>query len=350
MILTLPPSIRAHFAVVPPISRTRTFGSSISRPSSAAPQTPDAGPRLDHRDRNPGNGFHGVDAAIRLHHVKAAAKPPAFEAVPKTVKVTFRNRLDIGRQHRRVAPFVFTPFPGDPVRGNRGHTRPERSHGCFRRAFVFRIGIGMQKADRDRLNALSPEIADDVFKPGEVERRHLLASVVHSARQFAPQVPGHERSGLFVMEIEEVRPVAAGDFKRVAKPLCGDQADTNAPAFCQRIDDHCRPVHEEADSCRIRSGLFDDIQDSDIEIRRRRIRLCRPDGRQAGVFIGFEKHEVSKGSANIRRGSDRFSGQRFSLPLVNHSSCYGPVLDESAPGAIASTRSRPRPLQTTSQP
>ena len=44
MILTRPSSISEHFAVVPPTSSEMTFGSSMSLPSSAAPQTPEAGP------------------------------------------------------------------------------------------------------------------------------------------------------------------------------------------------------------------------------------------------------------------------------------------------------------------
>ena len=37
-------SISEHLAVVPPMSSASTLGSPISRPSSAAPQTRDAGP------------------------------------------------------------------------------------------------------------------------------------------------------------------------------------------------------------------------------------------------------------------------------------------------------------------
>ena len=44
MMRTSPPSINEHFAVVPPMSSARTFGSPISRPSSATPQAPEAGP------------------------------------------------------------------------------------------------------------------------------------------------------------------------------------------------------------------------------------------------------------------------------------------------------------------
>ena len=44
MILTLPPSISEHLAVVPPMSSARTLGSPMMRPSSAAPQNPEAGP------------------------------------------------------------------------------------------------------------------------------------------------------------------------------------------------------------------------------------------------------------------------------------------------------------------
>ena len=44
MIRTWPPSMSEHFAVVPPMSSASTFGSPISRPSSAAPQKPLAGP------------------------------------------------------------------------------------------------------------------------------------------------------------------------------------------------------------------------------------------------------------------------------------------------------------------
>src|SRR5436190_6207829 len=44
MIRTCPPSMSEHLAVVPPMSSASTFGSPMSRPSSAAPQKPLAGP------------------------------------------------------------------------------------------------------------------------------------------------------------------------------------------------------------------------------------------------------------------------------------------------------------------
>jgi hypothetical protein len=81
-----------------------------------------------------------------------------------------------------------------------------------------------------------------------------------------PQVAGHERLGLAVEEVEEVRPVAAGDLERVAEPLRGDQARRDALALGEGVDDHRRPVDEEADVRRRDARLGDDVEHAALEV------------------------------------------------------------------------------------
>jgi hypothetical protein len=124
-----------------------------------------------------------------------------------------------------------------------GHSFSNRGE---RRLFMAGIGVGMQEADGDRLDALGLEVVEDRRQARQVERLQLLALVGDAAGQFAAQVARHEGLRLLVVEVEEVRPVAARDLQRVAKALGGDQADLDALALGQRVDDDGGAVGEKS--------------------------------------------------------------------------------------------------------
>ena len=90
-------------------------------------RAPEAGrrARLHHRDRNFRHRLQRVDAAIRLHDVRAFPEALLLQALIEAGQITLRDRLHIGREHGRVGAFIFAPLAGDLVRGHRRDAGPQ---------------------------------------------------------------------------------------------------------------------------------------------------------------------------------------------------------------------------------
>ena len=270
------------------------FSSPISSPSWAAPPDARGRSRFDHRDRRPCRGRERIDAAIGLHDVGAARETAAREAVAQAPQVALGRRLHVGGQHCRAGALVLAPLARNAVRRHRVHLRPQTPHFRFGGAFVRIVGVGVQEADRHRLHALGPELLDDRRQGRQVERTHLRAAVVDSARQFAAQVARHERLRLPVVQVEQVGPVAAGDLQRVSKALGGNQSHLRTPALGERVDDHGGAVGEKAYSPQRHAALAQQVEDAALEVRRSGRRLRRGHPRRAGLRIDVEPDQVRK--------------------------------------------------------
>ena len=131
----------------------------------------------------------------------------------------------------------------------------------------------MQQADRDRLHTVGPKVVDDRREAGELERLALAAVVRHPSGQLAAQVAGNERWRLDVVEVEEVRPVAAGDLERVAETRGGDQPGLHALALRQGVDDDGRAVGEERDLLDPHTAGRKHLEHASLEVGRRRLDL-----------------------------------------------------------------------------
>jgi hypothetical protein len=196
------------------------------------------------------------------------------------------------------------------VRGDHADLGPQLAHALERRPLVPRIGVRVQQADRDRLDAGRPEVVEDRGQAREVERLPLGARRREPPRQLAPQVARHERLGLLVEQVEEVRPVAARDLERVAEPLGRDQPGGHALALGQRVDHDRGAVDEEADAGRIDAGARDHVEHPALEVRRRRVRLGGDDLLAAGLRIRAQVDEVGEGAADV--GGDAVAHRRLS--------------------------------------
>ena len=174
----------------------------------------------------------------------------------------------------------------------------------------------MQEADRHGLDAVGLEIIQDRRKSAHIKRFALDPLVGHASRQFTAQVTRHERLWLAVMQVEEIRAVAARDLQRVAEAFGGDQPDLDALALGQRIDDDRRAVGEEVDGRRIDAAFFENVEYPLLEIGRRGVGLCSPDRRLAGGQVGFKTDQIGEGAADIGCNADG---------LVPH---YRSLLDE----------------------
>ena len=162
----------------------------------------------------------------------------------------------------------------------------------------------MQEADRHRLDAIRLEVVDDARERREVERPDFLATIGHAAGQLAAQVARHEGFRLLVVEIEEIGPVAARDLERVAEALRGDEADLDALALGERVDDDRGAMCEEVDRRRIDAALFQDVEHALLEIRRRGVGLRGDDARLSRIAIGLEADQIGKGAADIGGDAD----------------------------------------------
>ena len=120
----------------------------------------------------------------------------------------------------------------DLVRGDGRDLRPELADAREHRLLVRRVGVGVEEADRDRLDALGAEVVEDLGQAARGRAARRSAPVVRqAARHLAPQVARHERRRLYVVEVEVVGPVAARDLERVAEALGRDQRRLDALAL-----------------------------------------------------------------------------------------------------------------------
>jgi hypothetical protein len=300
---------------------------------------PESGGRagLHHRDRDLRHRLQRVDAAIRLHDVRAPYEAAFLQPIVQSRQVAFGRRLHIGRQHRRVRALVFAPFPRDLVRGDDRDLRPQFLHLGERRLLVAGVSVRMQEADGDGLHAIPTEIVEDRGQPGEVERLHLDALIRDAAGQLAPQIARHERLRLLVVEVEEIRPVASGDFQRIAKTLRGDQPDLDALAFGQRVDDHGGAVRQEIDRLGIDAALFQHVEHTRLEVRRRRVGFGRDHPLLAGAMIGLEADQVGEGAADVGRHADRLL-RHHALPFATSSLSSRQTVPGSLSASEACTR------------
>ena len=269
---------------------------------------PARGARLDHRDRDLLRLVDGVHAGVRLQNVELPREAGLAHTVGEAREVPLGNRLHVGREHSGARALVLAPLAGDRVRGDDGDLRPQLADALEHRLLMARVGVGVEQADGDRLDALGLEVLDDRRNAAQVERRALAAVVREPARHLAPQVARHERRRLHVVEVEVVGAIAARDLERVAEALSGDQRRLHALALGDRVDDERGAVREEADVSARDAALRDHVEDAALEVGRRRSGLRGQDLLPAGLGVGRERHEVGERPTDVRRHAEGAHG------------------------------------------
>ena len=174
-----------------------------------------------------------------------------------------------------------------------------------------RIGVSMQQAHGDGGHAFGLKVGDDRVHRIRFQRREHFALVRHPFAHLATQVTGHEGRRLGVAQVEEVGPVAAGDFQHVAKAEGGDEAGLGALALGQRVDDHRRAVGKKSDAALVQGCPVDGGEHAFLEIRWRGVRLDRVQRRDpAARLIDFVVHQIREGAPHIGRHA-QLRGIRF---------------------------------------
>ena len=208
---------------------------------SIAEIKPDRGPRRrtrqQRRDRIELGGVAILDAAVRLDQQQMALEAAPAQLIIELIDIGGEDRADIGADHRGVEAFELSRA-GDGVIGRRDECLGRDRTGDLGGAqLVLRPDVGIEKADRDRLDAFGLEAAHRLLDLFFVERRDDLAVGTDPLVDADPTRARNQRLGEFDLQIigRHADAHAAPQFDDVAKPLGGEHAGLDAGAGEQRI-------------------------------------------------------------------------------------------------------------------
>ena len=203
----------------------------FQRPNRKAPR------RLRH-DRGPG----------RRHHQQPPAEAEVGEPPLEPFDVASEHRLGVGVHRRRGPALVLAHVPEDLGRTGYVQVRELRLHEFARRVLVHGIGIRVQEADGERLDAgRFDEVAHR--RPGalEVQGRDHLSVVTHPLRDLPAQAPWCERVGPREPKVEQVVSLLEAHVEDVAEPLGHQHAGLRPAPFDDRVGDQRRAVRDRLD-------------------------------------------------------------------------------------------------------
>ena len=244
------------------------------------------------------------DAAVRLHHVEGHARPEfGVEARLDGAHVGGDARLHEGVHERRHRALVLTVL-GQHLGGDR-HMRSgvltleDGAHALL----VLRIGVGMNEAHADGVDAVVTEPAGHLDSRRLAERAQHLAAKIEPLGHFAHEVQRNDAVGLDP-EVGVAVPARHGlprDLQHVAEAQRRDEAESRKPLLQERVGRHGGAVTDGSDG-RGRRGVVDDQQDlvdpvehADRRVVRRRRCLGRED--LAGSLV--DGHDVGERAAGV---------------------------------------------------
>ena len=108
----------------------------------------------------------------------------------------------------------------------------------------------MQQTDRQGLDAVRHQAADDCQRFGRVERGDHPAGIVQPFVHLAPEEARHQRFRVFEGDVINVVPPFAPNLQRVAKAGGGNKPGLGALALDNSIGDKGRAMDQVGDRCR----------------------------------------------------------------------------------------------------
>ena len=289
-----------HFAVVPPMSRKIASGSPICSADAGRADDASGRPGLDEGDGPLPRRLSGRRAGARLHDVEAPAQAVLRERRAEVVEIAGDGGLHVAVEDRRARALVLAPLAGD-LRGDRDvRAGQEVEEAIARGALVLGVGVGVQEADGDRLDALRAAGVGDGVELGELERDEDVAVAVDALAHLEAQPSRHERLGLAADEVVHVGPVSAADLEHVAEAARRDERRQGAGALGERVDDDRRAVDEVPDALEGDLAVGQAGEHALGQARRGRRRL----GDAEVARLGVEEDEVGERAADVRRGDE----------------------------------------------
>ena len=242
------------------------------------------------------------DAATRLHHHQPASDAGAPDLGDHGAHVMPDRRADVGVDDRGGGALVFE------LLGQ--HVHRERDEGAGKHLaqqlagalLVGGVGIGVQVADCDRLDAGAP----DALRRGAHGR--LVEGAEHLAARSGPladlesKLARHERRRALVERLVEVRHPHPPEFQYVAEPPGGEQCGGGALSFQDRVGRNRAAVQQLFERVERRAELFEQAAHSGND----RVRVVvRRGGKLAGGEppVGREHGNVGEGAADVGGGA-----------------------------------------------
>ena len=214
---------------------------------------------------------------------------------------------DVGGNAGGAGALVFAEFAHHVRRQGQVDVRAHLGGDLRNALFVLRVGIGMQQAHGDALDAIRRQGRERGAHRGLVERGHDRAAMVDALDDAAAQVAWHQRPRRPPVNVVDVR-LARGppDFENVAKTFGGDQADAGLLALDEQVGHVGAGVDEATDCLQRHAGEFDDplhpFDDADTEV----LRGARHLERDQAPFPG--QHQVGMGATGVDADGNRGPG------------------------------------------
>ena len=253
--------------------------------------------------------FHDVDrlhrglrrrreAAVRLHDEQRGGDAAGIEPLAQGLQIPFDDRQHVGVDHRGRGALVLLDLGKHVEAGATREAGRELFDDFGHEAFVGRIGIRVDEADRDCVDSFIEQPPDRPPCVVAGERAHDLARGVHALVDHHPQVALHERRRLLPGEIVEPRHPQVAKLQHVAKALARDEPHPRAGKLEDRVRRHRGAVHDLGDLARRRPVLcehrFQPLDDGERVVLDARGDLHRDD-----VPAVVEQHDVGERAADV---------------------------------------------------
>ncbi len=249
--------------------------------------------RLHHRHRLAPRLGDRHGAAVRAHDGDLARELRLAGEALEAREIAADARPHEGVERGRRGPLVFAKLAQDFVAGGDEDVRADAAQHLAGHDLVGRVGIGVQEADRHRLDAQRGEPVPERLDGGVVDRHQHVARRVHPLAHLEGEIARHQRPRPVEVEIERVGPVAAPERVDVAKAFRGDERRGGPAALQHGVDGDGRAVQQFADRRHVASGVAQRRRGPDGRVGRNRQRLGGDDD-----AVG-KADEIGEGAADV---------------------------------------------------
>ncbi len=254
---------------------------------------------LQQPDREAPRQIRRRKAARGLHKIERARESPAVQFAFEPADIGVEQRLDIGVRRRRRRALVFAHLGNDLRRERDSELGEFRAQQLARRLFVGRVGIAMQEANGDRLDAVGNQRLGGAADFGGIERLDHPPVIGDALADLDDVAPVGQRGREAEEEVVNVVALFDAHFEDVAEARGREQADLGAPAFDDGVGDQRGAVQKFSDIGELDAfggdQFVETLERAHRGIGRRRQALVQP---ELAAFR-IEQDEIGEGAADI---------------------------------------------------
>jgi len=267
------------------------------------------GPGLDEAYRQTPGERRQRDAARGLHDVELAGNLPLGEPSLEVFQIAGHQRrhVDVGR--RRRGALVLADLGHDLRRARDHYLRGNLADQRRQPSLVRWVHVRVQQADRDRLDALGDQLADDPARSVLVEGLPDLAIGQEPLAHFAAKPPRHEGRRRIDEEVVHVVAAFVADLERVAEALGGQERRPRALALDERVGRERRAVDDGPHGACGNRRLLEERADALLDRVRRIFRRGEDLAHARGPRRRVDDDEVGEGAADVDAQARRHGAQ-----------------------------------------